>query len=143
MIIEGVAYWASVTSPNTTYEPVYTVNLVISDNDADRLRSEGIKVVDKEEGPTVVIKRKVNGPNNMIRRAPKLIDRNREALDCKIGNGSKVKIQYKPWEVERQGTTYKGLDFQGMQVLNLVTYNMDGDEFEDEGDDEEMELGVT
>ena len=140
MIIEGVAYWASVTSPNTTYEPVYTVNLVISDNDADRLRSEGIKVVDKEEGPTVVIKRKVNGPNNMIRRAPKLIDRNREALDCKIGNGSKVKIQYKPWEVERQGTTYKGLDFQGMQVLNLVTYNMDGDEFEDEGDDEEMEL---
>tara|TARA_E500000081_G_scaffold51487_1_gene54573 strand:+ start:424 stop:846 length:423 start_codon:yes stop_codon:yes gene_type:complete len=140
MIIEGVAYWASVTSPNTTYEPVYTVNLVISDNDADRLRSEGIKVVDKEEGPTVVIKRKVNGPNNMIRRAPKLIDRNREPLDCKIGNGSKVKIQYKPWEVERQGTTYKGLDFQGMQVLNLVTYNMDGDEFEDEGDDEEMEL---
>ncbi|OUW99403.1 MAG: hypothetical protein CBD88_00900 [Flavobacteriales bacterium TMED228] len=140
MIIEGIAYWASVTSPNTTYEPVYTVNLVISDNDADRLRSEGIKVVDKEEGPTVVIKRKVNGPNNMIRRAPKLIDRNREPLDCKIGNGSKVKIQYKPWEVERQGTTYKGLDFQGMQVLNLVTYNMDGDEFEDEGDDEEMEL---
>lgn len=140
MVIEGIAYWASVTSPNTTYEPVYTVNLVISDNDADRLRSEGIKVVDKEEGPTVVIKRKVNGPNGMIRKAPKLIDRNREALNCKVGNGSKVKVQYKPWEVERQGTTYKGLDFQGMQVINLVTYNVDGDEFEVEGDDEEMEL---
>ena len=127
MIIEGIAYWASVTSPNTTYEPVFIVNVVIYDNDEDRLRYEGIKVVDKEEGPTVVIKRKVNGPNGMIRKAPKLIDRNRESLNCKIGNGSKVKVQYKPWEVERQGKTYKGLDFQGMQVINLVSYNVDGD----------------
>lgn len=140
MVIEGIAYWASVTSPNTTFEPVYTVNLVLNDNDADRLRSEGIRVVDKDEGPTVVIKRKVNGPNNMVRRAPKLIDRNRNPLDCKIGNGSRVKVQYKPWEVERNGQTFKGLDFQGMQVLELVTYEVDGDEFVDEGDDEEMEL---
>ncbi len=140
MVIEGIAYWASVTSPNTTFEPVYTVNLVITEDEADRLRSEGIKVIDKDEGPTVVIKRKVNGPNGMIRKAPKLIDRNRQELNCKIGNGSRVKVQYKPWEVNRSGSTYKGLDFQGMQVLDLITYAVDGDEFEDEGDDEEMEL---
>ena len=140
MGIEGIAYWASVTSPNTTFEPVYTVNLVITEDEADRLRSEGIKVIDKDEGPTVVIKRKVNGPNGMIRKAPKLIDRNRQELNCKIGNGSRVKVQYKPWEVNRSGSTYKGLDFQGMQVLDLITYAVDGDEFEDEGDDEEMEL---
>ena len=140
MVIEGIAYWASVTSPNTTFEPVYTVNLVITENEADRLRSEGIKVVDKEEGPTVVIKRKVNGPNGMVRKCPKLIDRNRDELNCRVGNGSRVKVQYKPWEVERQGTTYKGLDFQGMQVLDLITFNVDGDEFEVEDDDEEMEL---
>ena len=140
MVIEGIAYWASVTSPNTTFEPVYTVNLVITEDEADRLRSEGIKVIDKDEGPTVVIKRKVNGPNGMIRKAPKLIDRNRQELNCKIGNGTTVKVQYKPWEVNRSGSTYKGLDFQGMQVLDLITYAVDGDEFEDEGDDEEMEL---
>ena len=81
MVIEGIAYWASVTSPNTTFEPVYTVNLVITEDEADRLRSEGIKVIDKDEGPTVVIKRKVNGPNGMIRKAPKLIDRNRQELN--------------------------------------------------------------
>ena len=140
MVIEGIAYWASVTSPNTTFEPVYTVNLVITEDEADRLRSEGIKVIDKDEGPTVVIKRKVNGPNGMIRKAPKLIDRNRQELNCKIGNGSRVKVQYKPWEVNRSGSTYKGLDFQGMQVLDLITYAVDGDEVEDEGDEEEMEL---
>ena len=30
-IVEGTAYWASVKRPNTTYEPVYTVNLVVAD----------------------------------------------------------------------------------------------------------------
>lgn len=138
MVLEGIAYWASVTSPNTTFEPTYTVNLVVSSDDADRLRSEGIKVVDKEEGPTVVIKRKVNGPNGMIRRAPKLIDRQRNPLVCQVGNGSKVKVQYKPWESTRNGTVYRGLDFQAMQVLELVTYSGDGDEFDIE-DEEELE----
>ena len=28
-IQEGIAYWASVTTPNTKYEPVYTVDLVV------------------------------------------------------------------------------------------------------------------
>lgn len=138
MVLEGIAYWASVTSPNTTFEPTYTVNLVVSSDDADRLRSEGIKVVDKEEGPTVVIKRKVNGPNGMVRRAPKLIDRQRNPLDCQVGNGSKVKVQYKPWEVNRNGTVYRGLDFQAMQVLELISFSSDGDEFDIE-DEEELE----
>jgi len=138
MVLEGIAYWASVKSPNTTFEPTYTVNLVVSSEDADRLRSEGIKVVDKEEGPTVVIKRKVNGPNGMIRRAPKLIDRQREEVDYQVGNGSKVKVQYKPWESTRNGTVYRGLDFQAMQVIELVTYSGDGDEFDIE-DEEELE----
>jgi hypothetical protein len=31
-IQEGIAYWASVTTPNTKFEPVYTVDLVVSDD---------------------------------------------------------------------------------------------------------------
>jgi hypothetical protein len=137
MVIEGIAYWASVTSPNTTYEPCYTVNLVVSNEKADEMRAQGIKVVDKEEGPTVVIKRKVNGPNGMVRSAPKLLDRQKNPMDCKVGNGSKVKVQYKPWEVNRSGTVYRGLDFQAMQVIDLVSYSVDGGEFDIEDDEEE------
>ena len=29
-IVEGSAYWAAVTTPNTKYEPAYTVNLAVS-----------------------------------------------------------------------------------------------------------------
>lgn len=140
MVIEGIAYWASVTSPNTTYEPCYTVNLVIPEDKAAEFRDQGYKVLDKDEGPTVVMKRKVNGPNGMVRPAPILMDSSRTPIDLRVGNGSKVKVQYKPWEISRNGTTYRGLDFQGMQVLNLKTYTVDGDEFDIEDEEEISEL---
>lgn len=130
-LVEGVAYWASVTTPNTTYTPVYTVNLVVSDEVANDFRSRGFTVKDMEEGPALLIKRKVNGPNGMIRPAPKLLDQNKQPLNVSVGNGSKVKVQYKEWESTWNGTLYKGLDFQAMQVLELVEYaSPDGAEFD-------------
>ena len=43
-IQEGIAYWANVTTPNTKFEPVYTVDLVISDEVANDFESRGFKV---------------------------------------------------------------------------------------------------
>lgn len=130
-LVEGVAYWASVTTPNTTYTPVYTVNLVVSDEVANDFRSRGFTVKDMEEGPALLIKRKVNGPNGMVRPAPKLLDQNKQPLTVSVGNGSKVRVQYKEWESTWNGTLYKGLDFQAMQVLELVEYaSPDGAEFD-------------
>ena len=34
-ILNGKAYWASVVTPNTTFEPVYTVDLVVADDVAN------------------------------------------------------------------------------------------------------------
>ena len=129
-IVNGVAYWASITAPNTTYEPCYTINLVVSEEVADEFRSAGHTVRDKEEGPTIVFKRKVHGPNGMIRNPPKLIDRFKHEMDCQVGNGSTVRVQYKEWESNRQGKLWKGLDLQAVQVIDLVTYSKGGlDEF--------------
>ena len=75
-----------------------------------------------EEGPALVIKRKVNGPNGMIRNAPKLLDKEGNDLDILIGNGSKVKIQFNPYDWEYAGKTGRSLAFQAMQVLELVEY---------------------
>ena len=140
-IEEGLAYWASVTTPNTRYEPVYQVNLVVDQDTAEKYRAEGCSIRDMEEGPALVIKRKVNGPNGMIRQAPKLFDADKKPLDELIGNGSKVKIQFNPYDWEYAGKTGKRLDFQAMHVLALVEYegrtpdgaelgfNEDGSEF--------------
>ena len=130
-VLQGQAYWASVKTPNTKYEPTYSVNLVVDEATAEDFKGRGFTVKPMAEGPSIVIKRKVDGPRGMIREAPKLYDRAKNEMDCQVGNGSTVKVQYKEWETVRQGTTYKGLDFMAMQVIDLVAYSGSaGDEFD-------------
>ena len=71
-IQEGIAYWASVTTPNTKFEPVYTVDLVVEDSVADDFETRGFKIKsielgDEKVGRALTFKRKVNGPNGMVR----------------------------------------------------------------------------
>ena len=134
-IQEGLAYWASVTTPNTRFEPVYSVDLVVDENVASDFENRGFKVKtlkinDEEVGKAITIKRKVNGKKG-TRNAPKLYNKNKEQIDVLIGNGSKVKVQYDEWEVSNSFGKFKGLDFQAMQVLDLISYKTgDGEEFE-------------
>jgi len=131
-IVEGTAYWASVKRPNTTYEPVYSVNLVVDDTTAADFKRRGFKIKDMDEGPAIVIKRKVNGGPKGTREPPNLYDRMKNEIDVEVGNGSKVKVQYREWEMDRAGKTYQGLEFLAMQVLDLVPYSSGGvgDEFD-------------
>lgn len=131
-IVEGTAYWASVKRPNTTYEPVYSVNLVVDDDTAADFKRRGFTIKDMQEGPAVIIKRKVNGGPKGTREPPKLYDRMKNEIDVEVGNGSKVKVQYREWEMDRGGKTYQGLEFLAMQVLDLVPYSSGGvgDEFD-------------
>jgi len=141
-IVEGISMWASVTTPNTTFTPVYQVSLVVDEEVANDFRARGFNVKEMDEGPALVIKRKVTGKNGQPNSAPKLLDRNKQPLNVSVGNGSKVRVQYKEWESTWNGTLYKGLDFQAMQVLELVEYaSPDGAEFEAlDGDDDGSEL---
>ena len=138
-ILQGAAYWVSATTPNTTYDPVYSVNLVVDQEVAEDFKSRGFTVKQMDEGPALVIKRKVNGPNGMIRPAPRLVDQYKNPLDARVGNGSVVKVQYKEWQSDWKGQTFYGLDFQAMQVIELIEVGSpDGSEFgiEDEMEDE-------
>ena len=65
-ILEGSVKWASITTPNTKFEPVYTIDLIVDEETANDFASRGHKVKQHDEGPALVIKRKVNGPNGMI-----------------------------------------------------------------------------
>lgn len=135
-IQEGKAYWVSASSPNTTFDPVYTVDLVVDDKVADDFQARGFKVKDltigdEPVGRAITIKRKVNGPSGMVRKAPKLFDKDKVPMDELIGNGSHVKVQYNEWETSNKYGDFKGLDFQAMQVLDLVSYKSgDGDELD-------------
>jgi len=133
-VVSGKAYWASITQPNTTFEPVYTVDLVVADEVADDFQARGFKIKEltiNEEpvGRAITIKRKVNGAEGRTRPAPKLFDKDKVPMDEVVGNGSEVKIQYSEWETSNKFGDFKGLDLQAVQVLDLVTYRTgDGDE---------------
>ena len=148
-VLEGKAYWASVTTPNTTFEPVYTVDLVVDNEVANDFEARGFKIKDlsvKDEnggqtsvGRALTIKRKVNGANGMVRDAPKLFDKEKNAMDDVVGNGSHVKVQYNEWETDNKYGQFKGLDFQAMQVIDLVALKtQDGAELNPFGDGEEF-----
>tara|TARA_B100001250_G_C19812620_1_gene796503 strand:+ start:2248 stop:2661 length:414 start_codon:yes stop_codon:yes gene_type:complete len=136
MIVEGTAYWASIKTPNTTFEPVYTVNLVVDQDTADDFAGRGHKVKQMDEGPALIIKRKVNGPNGMVRNAPRLLDQNKQEVNLAVGNGSKIRVQCNEFEWEYAGNTGKSLDLQAVQIIDLVEYKAeDGSEFFDEGEE--------
>ena len=129
-VLQGALYWASITNPNTTYEPVYSVNVVVDDATAADFKKRGFRIKDMDEGPAIVVKRRVAGPNGMTRSAPKLFDKSKNEVDVSVGNGTIGKVQYKEWEVVRQGETFRGLDLQAVQILDLVSFNQAGDEFD-------------
>jgi|TARA_R110002020_G_scaffold100918_2_gene238250 hypothetical protein len=145
-VLEGKAYWASVLSPNTKFEPVFSVNLVVDQEVAEEYKRKGFakQVKEMEDvGTALVIKRKVNWTDRKsgqvhTRPAPKLFDKSKQPLDCQVGNGSRVKVQFREWE----SGEWSGLDFQAMQVLDLVEYNAPaGAEFDvEESLSEEDEL---
>lgn len=130
MVVEGIANWASITQPNTRFEPKYCIDVVLEDDKADELKELGFTIKDKADGPTITLTRKVNGPRGIVREAPALMDAQKQTLNCLVGNGSKVKVQGRPWEMNRNGQDFKGLELQAVQVLDLVHYSSgDGDEF--------------
>ncbi len=131
-IVQGTAYWASIKRPNTTYEPVYSVNLVVDEETASDFKRRGFTIKDMNEGPAIIIKRKVNGGPKGTREPPKLYDRMKNEIDVEVGNGSKVKVSYREWEMDRAGQHYQGLEFIALQVLDLVPYSSGGgaDEFD-------------
>ena len=135
-ILNGFAKWASISTPNTKVEPVYTVDLVVDQEVADDFASRGHKIKQHDEGPAVVIKRKVNGPNGMVRSAPRLLDADKQEVNLAVGNGSKVRVQYKEYSGEGKFGPYVGLDLQAVQVIDLVPYaNADGSEFFADGEE--------
>ena len=84
--VEGIAYWANITVPSTTYEPTYQVEVVVDDAVADDLEARGFptingtakrqdggpKTSDHYEGRAVMIKRRVSRKDGTPNIKPKL-----------------------------------------------------------------------
>ena len=135
-ILEGSVKWASITTPNTKFEPVYTIDLIVDEQTANDFASRGHQLKQQDECPTSVINRKVHAPNGITRPAPRFLDKYKQELNVALGNGSKVRVQYNEYSGEGKYGPYIGLDLQAVQVVDLVEYkNADGAELLADGEE--------
>ena len=126
-IVEGTAYWASITRPNEKFEPMWRVDVALSDKDAEEFKSKGVNlkesvIEDKSVKNLVTFKRKVSKANGDRNSQPTLVDAEKKPLDKIVGNGSKVKVLYKSYDWNYKGKTGTGLDLQAVQVVDLIEY---------------------
>ena len=125
--VQGKAYCASITRPNTTFDPVYQIDLAVDDDVAKDFSSKGITVKEDERGKIVKFKRRVNRADGTSNPAPKLVDSAKNSIDVLVGNGSQVKVMYKEYDWNYAGKSGVGLDLQAVQVIDLIPY---GEEFD-------------
>ncbi len=122
--VTGRAYYASVVTPNTTFDHKWEVNVVLDDETLTDFERRGHPIKEKDYGRFLNFKRNVNKKGGGQNNRPILINEERQRVDTlpKIGNGSLVKIQYAEYSWEYADKVGKGRDLRAIQLLDLVEY---------------------
>tara|TARA_A100000172_G_scaffold80591_1_gene70590 strand:+ start:207 stop:755 length:549 start_codon:yes stop_codon:yes gene_type:complete len=143
VIISGNCKWACLNEPNTTYAPVWSIQVLVDDNNRSVIENgfydenDGnyypIPISTNKDGEEVVtIKRKVDKADGSKRNAPFVKDSQNNPWDknTMIGNGSSVNVMARTWRWNHQQgkrfTTGISADCVGVQVVDLVPYNSAG-----------------
>ena len=127
--LTGICDYASITKPNTRFEHVWEIDIRLDDDTKALVEGVGAKVLYKEDrGEYVKCKRKTENKNGPT-KAPTVVDSQNNPWDDKlIGNGSLVKVKALPFNWNFAGKTGISLDLDKVQVIELVPY---GDQSED------------
>ena len=131
-VLSGKAYWAAVSNPNTTYEPVWQIDLSLDKDNKKKAIESGLPVKNKSDdrGDFVTIKRKVTSKNGNQNNPPALKDsQKRDIKGTLVGNGSDVNVLFKTYEWSYAGKKGIGADLQAVQVINLIEYE-EGEDFD-------------
>lgn len=143
MKVRGIAMWASVQTPNTTFDPVYSIDLIVDEDKADKLKELGLKVKKTEDGLVCKFKRKQFRFDGTENAKPVIVDAKKEPFNGLIGNGSEVIVQFSTYEWTNKFGSGIASDLQGVQIVNLVSYKAaDGEEFDVIDEDDEEEIGA-
>jgi hypothetical protein len=133
-VISGTAYWASITSPNTTFDADGTWSIDVGNLDADNkalAEKDGLAIKNKgdDRGDFVSIKRNVKRKDGNLNSAPEVLDaQKRTMMNTLVGNGSKVNVLYTTYEWKYKGRSGVSADLKKIQVVDLVPYQGDSDD---------------
>lgn len=120
MIIQGKAMQAAVNTPNTRFDPMYCIDLIVSEEVAAKAKKEGLKPKKKDDGWTLKFKRKLFRKDGSQNEKPDVVDSKKNPFTGAIGNGSLVNVSYNFYEWKNSFGSGRGVDLVGVQVLDLV-----------------------
>ena len=132
-VLKGSAYWASIVSPNTTFDSDGVWSVDVGNLDKKNLeiaKDDGLEIKNKgdDRGDFVTVKRKVRRKDGGMNTAPEVVDaQKRNMIGTLIGNGSEVNVLYSTYEWEFKGRSGVSADLRAIQVTNLIPYNVDAD----------------
>ena len=131
--ITGKCHYASITEPNTKFDPVWSIQVEINDDNREVVEKSGLKVANKgdERGDFVTIKRKVHRKDGTQRNAPLVMDsqNNRWNNEKKIANGSTVNVKAIPYEWDYAGKSGISADLAAVQIVDFIEYSGNQQDF--------------
>ena len=128
--ITGKWHYASVTEPNTKFEPVWSIQVEVNDDIRSAIEGAGLNISNKEDdrGDFVTIKRKVLRKDGTQRQPPIVKDSQNNLWGGKlIANGSTVNVKAIPFKWEYAGKSGVSADLAAVQVVDFIEYNEGGD----------------
>ena len=123
-VINGTAYWASIQSPNTKFEPTWQIDVGNLDADNKAIaEKDGLNIkTDEIKGDYVTVKRKVKRKDGNDNTPPVIVDGQKRPMMDLIGNGSKVNVLYNTYEWKYAGKEGVSADLKKVQVVTLIPY---------------------
>ena len=121
-IISGKAYWAAITSPNTTFEPKWQIDITLDAAAKAKVEADGLTIRNKgdDRGDFVSLKRNVTRASGQENQQPTLKDRSNRTMD---------NVKYRPYDTNWKGKAGKNADLREIQVVNLISYG-DSEDFD-------------
>ena len=123
-VITGKAYWAHVQNPNTSFEPEYSIDICVDDNNRAAIEADGLTIKNKgdERGDFVHIRQRVARRDGTQNDAPIVVDAQKNPTDKLVGNGSIVNVLYSPYSWEMNGKAGVTPILKKVHVVDLVSY---------------------
>lgn len=141
--VSGIAYWASVHQPNTKFEPTWTIEVLLSGDEAKKLKElseelrqspkdNPLKIVKDEDrgGYAVKIEQRVERASGEKNQAPRVVGEDGEPFTALIGNGSKVSVLFNLYRSEYKGKAWIKAGLRAVKVHELVKYAQQEEEDE-------------
>lgn len=132
-VVKGEVKWCSIQQPNTTFAPVWCVDVIVTDDEiAKELKSQGLKLKTDKDGDRILkVNRNVTKADGKPNKQPVCVDAANKPFEELVGNGSVCNVQYGTYEWKNRFGAGIGADLKGVQVLEHVEYaTPDGGEFE-------------